>query len=229
MVKLGPTLEKNCLWSVRNGRIVDFRKHAWIDDKLKLSDLQLAIPKETKHVKVVELLDDRGAWNWSLIQYWVPDHIMHKIAAILPPEDTAGVDQVIKALKNLMLRLRLTTPTKVEAFSAVNLLADTHTDEVVLKLLLTPTNGDVQNNVQEPEQNADDNVVSYGKVLTQSHCYSSTFIPISCATLILPHLDTQDPKACQLLPAHVVHGNVWNINHTRSANRHLFTMGGQNS
>jgi hypothetical protein len=78
MVKLWQTLEENCLWSVRDGRTVDFCKLAWIDDRLKLSDLQLAIPEEMKHVKAVELLDDRGAWNWSLIQDWVPEHICIK-------------------------------------------------------------------------------------------------------------------------------------------------------
>jgi hypothetical protein len=39
MVKLWQTLEENCLWSVRDGRIVEFCKHAWTDDKLKLSGL----------------------------------------------------------------------------------------------------------------------------------------------------------------------------------------------
>ncbi|MCH85051.1 hypothetical protein A2U01_0010981, partial [Trifolium medium] len=60
----------------------------------------LAIPEEMKHVKVVELLDYRGAWNWSLIQDWIPEHIMHKIAEILPPEDMAGADQCYCAREN---------------------------------------------------------------------------------------------------------------------------------
>jgi hypothetical protein len=40
---------------------------------------------------------DNEGWNWNLLATWVPDHIKVKIAALLPPSNSAGEDvQVCK-------------------------------------------------------------------------------------------------------------------------------------
>jgi hypothetical protein len=93
-----------------------------------------------------------------------------------------------------------------------------YTDEVFYKILLTPlTEADF--NVAEVQEEAEDDneVVSIVKILTQSHLNSSTFIHVSCANIILPALDHQDPKASQLLSVKDVHGkNVDDKSHTIS-------------
>ncbi|PNX93366.1 hypothetical protein L195_g016519 [Trifolium pratense] len=35
-------------------------------------------------MKVCELVDDDGKWNWSILQGWLPAELLQKIAAIIP-------------------------------------------------------------------------------------------------------------------------------------------------
>jgi hypothetical protein len=45
------------------------------------------------HVKVSELVDNDGRWNWNLVNDWMPDNIVNRIDAIFPPHVDKGEDE----------------------------------------------------------------------------------------------------------------------------------------
>jgi hypothetical protein len=44
------------------------------------------------HVKVSELVDNDGRWNWNLLNDWMTVNIVNRINAILPPHVDKGED-----------------------------------------------------------------------------------------------------------------------------------------
>ena len=113
--------------------------------------------------------------------------------------------------------------------SAVDLLADPHTDEVFVKLLLTPV---PNNGVHEPqevcqEQDNGKKVVSYSKTLTPSDANNSGAfsVPQECAKLIFPLLDLKTEKPAQELSINDIHGKIWKFRHAYRGTplRHLLT------
>jgi hypothetical protein len=51
------------------------------------------IPESLQSVKVNDLVDSEGKWNWNLISNWIPEEILRKIAAISPPREEYGDDE----------------------------------------------------------------------------------------------------------------------------------------
>jgi hypothetical protein len=44
-------------------------------------------------MKVSELVDNEGKWNWSLLHSWMPSFLIKKVAASLPPSNDYGMDE----------------------------------------------------------------------------------------------------------------------------------------
>jgi hypothetical protein len=72
---------------------LELSNHKWIDKDTKVSNLNIDIPEQLKHVKVKEVVDENGNWNWRILENWLPAEIMYKIATALPPDDSAGDDK----------------------------------------------------------------------------------------------------------------------------------------
>lgn len=49
-----------------------------------LPDSNMHIHVEMNNIKVSDLVDDKGEWDWNLLN-WLPVNLKMKIAAILPP------------------------------------------------------------------------------------------------------------------------------------------------
>jgi ribonuclease HI len=79
-------------WSVGNGKEIDAWAEAWIDDGFCVND-HINVPQHLLSLKVSDLVDSEGKWNWSLFQNWMPKVLMDKIAAILPPNEEHGRDE----------------------------------------------------------------------------------------------------------------------------------------
>lgn len=113
--------------------------------------------------------------------------------------------------------------------SAVDLLADPHTDEVFAKLILTPVTIDGGVQVQEPAppmvpDEDGNNLVSYVKTLTQSDSTNIFSVPRECARLIFPNFN--NPMPSQEVSLADVHGRVWTYTYTFRKNPgHRFTTG----
>jgi hypothetical protein len=107
-------------------------------------------------------------------------------------------------------------PFTICIISAVDLLADPHTDEVFAKLLLTPITNDVDACVQDPHEvpncNDDDEVIgSFTRTLAPTNVSKHTFyIPRFCAENIFPPLGME---ISQNLLVTDVHGEVWKFHH----------------
>jgi len=114
------------------------------------------------------------------------------------------------------LDLQCFRPFTLCIISAVDLLADPHTDEVFAKLILTPITNDacVQDPDEVPNCNDDDvldEVVSYTKILAPTNVIIRTFyIPRFCAEKIFPPLGME---ISQNLLVTDVHGEVWKFHH----------------
>jgi ribonuclease HI len=95
LIKLSVHLNDYCFWAIGDGRIVNAWNDVWIEEGLRISELNLQIPETLKDVKVRTLVDQEGNWNWSLFQEWMPMSLIHKIAAVLPPTDESGDDKLL--------------------------------------------------------------------------------------------------------------------------------------
>jgi len=112
------------------------------------------------------------------------------------------------------LDLQRFRPFTICIISAVDLLADPHTDEVFAKLLLTPITNDacVQDPHEVPNCNDDDEVIgSFTRTLAPTNVSKHTFyIPRFCAENIFPPLGME---ISQYLLVTDVHGEVWKFHH----------------
>ncbi|PNX95340.1 hypothetical protein L195_g018531 [Trifolium pratense] len=80
LVKLSPNLQNFRLWTVGNGRSINAWNCCWIDTGLRITDQNVIIPD--KFMKVCDLLDSNGKWNWQELYQWLPNSVMQKLAAI---------------------------------------------------------------------------------------------------------------------------------------------------
>jgi ribonuclease HI len=92
IVKLWPKLNKFCFWSIRDGRSVDWYTDAWIEEGLRVNELNLHVPENWTNMKVADLVDANGDWRQELLAEWLPSRILNKIQSIPPPDDGAGAD-----------------------------------------------------------------------------------------------------------------------------------------
>jgi hypothetical protein len=97
IVKLSPKLDNLCFWAVGDGADVDAWQHAWIQEGMRVIDPINNIPEELLNIKVCDLVDDEGKWNWNLLQGWMPLSLKNRIAAILPPSPANGKDLQVVA------------------------------------------------------------------------------------------------------------------------------------
>ncbi|CAL5190138.1 unnamed protein product [Lathyrus oleraceus] len=120
-------------------------------------------------------------------------------------------------------------PFTLCVISDVDLYADSETDELVAKLLLTPvTDGSVVPSEAGGEVDGDQ-ILSCAKTLTQSDANNggALSVPIKCATKIFPPLDYNTESPSQDVSVTDFHGVVWNFRHVFSGTpkRHLITHG----
>ncbi|MCI11192.1 putative ribonuclease H protein, partial [Trifolium medium] len=87
------------LWcKVLRGKYEDSRlqrqQEAWLEEGLCI-DQHVVIPNQLQGLKVCDLVDIDGKWNCPLFEDWLPIHLKHKVAAILPPDKDNGSDERI--------------------------------------------------------------------------------------------------------------------------------------
>jgi ribonuclease HI len=95
IVRLSASLNDYCFWSIGDGRNVDAWNDVWIEEGLRVSDLNLQIPELLQDVKVSALTDMEGNWNWNLFHDWMPTSLIQKIAAVPPPAVDSGDDKLL--------------------------------------------------------------------------------------------------------------------------------------
>ncbi|MCI43433.1 hypothetical protein A2U01_0064670, partial [Trifolium medium] len=71
LVELKPLLDRFSYWSVGDGCTIDAWNEAWIEEGLCL-DQKVTIPSHLSGLKVCDLVDNDGKWNWNLLTNWLP-------------------------------------------------------------------------------------------------------------------------------------------------------------
>ncbi|MCI04750.1 putative ribonuclease H protein, partial [Trifolium medium] len=84
-------LRQFSVWTVGDGCDIDAWIDVWIEEGLCL-DQHLTIPSHLLSLKVGDLVDGNGNWNWRLFESWMPDEYQQKNAAICPPNHDNGRD-----------------------------------------------------------------------------------------------------------------------------------------
>jgi hypothetical protein len=55
------------------------------------------IPHHLQDKRLFELVDEEGNWNWNLLNNWLPEAILNRIAAVTPPSTEHGDDERVLA------------------------------------------------------------------------------------------------------------------------------------
>jgi hypothetical protein len=90
-VKLDPLLQQFSTWIVCDGSEIDAWSAVWIEEGLRLDDI-LTIPPHLVGLKVCDLVDEQGGWNWSMLSSWMPEEYQQRIAAVCPHMPDNGKD-----------------------------------------------------------------------------------------------------------------------------------------
>jgi hypothetical protein len=88
IVKSWPKLEHHKCWSLGDGSRVKFWTDKWINEQVRISDFVSNIPEDSHERKVHDVSTRDGRWNFNLLHNLVPDSIIQKIHAIVPPHDS---------------------------------------------------------------------------------------------------------------------------------------------
>jgi hypothetical protein len=91
LVKLDPLLQQFSTWIVCDGSEIDAWSAVWIEEGLRLDDI-LTIPPHLVGLKVCDLVDEQGGWNWSMLSSWMPEEYQQRIAAVCPHMPDNGKD-----------------------------------------------------------------------------------------------------------------------------------------
>jgi hypothetical protein len=72
--------------------MINFWSDKWMDERIRLSDLEENIPTTARCWMVKDVALPTGEWNYNLLQSVLPSNIIQKLHAIVPPHDSQGVD-----------------------------------------------------------------------------------------------------------------------------------------
>ncbi|KAK2380517.1 phragmoplast orienting kinesin [Trifolium repens] len=92
IVKVWPNMEFHRCWSIGDGTTINFWTDKWIDEHTRISDLKENIPASAMNWKVKDVVLPSGDWNYNILQNLIPQSIIQKLHAIVPPHDSQGKD-----------------------------------------------------------------------------------------------------------------------------------------
>ena len=93
LVKFWPALERNIFWSIGDGKCVGAWSQMWIEEGLCVSELEIDIPQQCKEMKVADLVDFNGNWNFEMLNQWLPYDVVQRIMTIAVPDENDGNDK----------------------------------------------------------------------------------------------------------------------------------------
>ncbi|GMI80336.1 hypothetical protein HRI_001702900 [Hibiscus trionum] len=89
-------VRNSLIWSVGDGHSVDFWRDMWLGevgalrDHVSDSSLRDGLPL----VSVADMVADNGSWRWPAFQHLLPQVILMRLAAVLPPQQVGVADGV---------------------------------------------------------------------------------------------------------------------------------------
>jgi hypothetical protein len=85
-------MEFHRCWSIGDGTTINFWTDKWIDEHTRIRDLKENIPASAMNWKVKDVVLPSGDWNYNILQNLIPQSIIQKLHAIVPPHDSQGKD-----------------------------------------------------------------------------------------------------------------------------------------
>ncbi|KAH1083469.1 hypothetical protein J1N35_023230 [Gossypium stocksii] len=90
--KFGNVLGNNTCWSIGDGQTANFLYDCWIPEVGPLSNHVLDGSVLPAHLKVADLVDSDGCWNWTVLQTYFTSEVLEYIAMCPPPPVELRVD-----------------------------------------------------------------------------------------------------------------------------------------
>ncbi|XP_045810455.1 uncharacterized protein LOC123904892 [Trifolium pratense] len=107
-------------WTIGDGATVNAWSDHWLLYGRPIKDLGIVIPHELHGWKVKDLVDNNGVWKVDDLSTWLPQNIINRLFAIVPPKNVAAADR---------LAWRGTTDGKFSIASAYTMLCNFNDDE----------------------------------------------------------------------------------------------------
>ncbi|XP_058784072.1 uncharacterized protein LOC131658836 [Vicia villosa] len=92
-----PKLKEYGQWMIGDGTSISAWNDNWVEPGKSIRDYNLNIPMELCGMRVRDLTNNAGDWNWEIMTGWMTASIQQKIAAILPPSMEPADDRYIIA------------------------------------------------------------------------------------------------------------------------------------
>lgn len=96
MVQLWGKMRSMEFKAIGDGESTQFWRDCWVEPGLRLEDFAVTGSAMREDVRVCDFAD-AGVWKWEELASCLSLNIQVKIAAILPPEEQNGADQVVWA------------------------------------------------------------------------------------------------------------------------------------
>ncbi|CAN1781938.1 hypothetical protein LINPERHAP1_LOCUS15617 [Linum perenne] len=89
-------MREACQNSIRNGKDTKFWTTRWLDDDIHLEDYaKIALSENDRQIKVSEISDGRGNWNWNYLRRYLPYNMVALISGMEPHKDDEQDDKLI--------------------------------------------------------------------------------------------------------------------------------------
>lgn len=114
IIKLRLLIAKLKTWAVGNGETIDALNDYWVETRMLLKNWLTSNLDIQHHLTVVELINDKGEWDWCSLRHMFPQDMLDKVATIHPPSKDMGRDI---STRERTSNGAFTTTTTYEAFS----------------------------------------------------------------------------------------------------------------
>lgn len=80
------------MWYIGDGTTVNAWDIRWIDQDVRIDDMDIHIPMHIKTTRVVDFTSEDGEWNWEILSRWLSENLLCIIVSMLPPSTKECLD-----------------------------------------------------------------------------------------------------------------------------------------
>lgn len=85
----------NVIWSIGDGRLVNFWNDPWVNIDQPLKDFCFDMSLMDLSLRVCDVTNSVGEWDWERLRRWLPRGILKLIAVVIPPQFSGTLYQLI--------------------------------------------------------------------------------------------------------------------------------------
>jgi hypothetical protein len=80
-------------WAIGNGNSVSAWHDRWLFPGKSIEEFGIVIPDNMQQLMVKDLVNDNGFWKLDILSSWLPQNIISKLFAIVPPNNDSEIDR----------------------------------------------------------------------------------------------------------------------------------------